>query len=209
MKIGMIGLGRMGNAIATRLSIAGHTVFGFDPNIQARKFAQEEGIKTVTTLEDLAKEVRIFWLMVPAGDIVDTTIARLLPNLQKGDTIIDGGNSKFSDSVARAKSLQEKEINFVDCGTSGGVPAKKDGFSLMIGGDKKVFKKIEPIFKAVAAPQGYAYMGPSGAGHYVKMVHNGIEYGLLQAYAEGFHLLKNGAYKKLDLEKITNVSEFQ
>lgn len=205
MKIALIGLGRMGHAIAYRLLKYGHEVWGFDSDEKNLKLASDVGVKTVAKLQDLANYTNIFWLMVPAGDIVDSVINDLLPHLKPDDIIIDGGNSNFKDTVRRYQNLISKKINYIDCGTSGGLHGKDLGFSLMIGGDKKVFESLEPIFKAIAAPQGYAYMGPSGAGHYVKMIHNGIEYALLQSYAEGFHLLKDGKYKDLDLEKICSV----
>jgi 6-phosphogluconate dehydrogenase len=150
------------------------------------------------------KNIHIFWLMVPHGELVDQVIAQLRPLLKAGDIVIDGGNSNFSDSMRRAQELALGSINFIDCGTSGGVHGRVHGFCLMVGGNKKAYDHIEPLLHAVAAPDAYAYVGPSGAGHYVKMVHNGIEYGLLQAYAEGFHLLKDGQFKDehLDLEKI-------
>jgi 6-phosphogluconate dehydrogenase len=145
--------------------------------------------------------------MVPQGELVDKVIAQLQPILKRGDIIIDGGNSKFSDSMRRAQELALHGIYFIDCGTSGGVHGRENGFCLMAGGDKKVYDIVEPLFKAVATYGGYAHVGPSGAGHYVKMVHNGIEYGLLQAYAEGFDVLKNGQFKDqhLDLEKIASL----
>lgn len=205
MKIGVIGLGKMGRAIAYRLSQAGHTVFGFDVNKQTCSQAEKNNIICVSTYKELAQLVDSMWLMVPAGIIVDTVLKEVEPYLQKETIIIDGGNSKFSDSIKRAEKLQKNGISFLDCGTSGGLQAEKLGFSLMVGGDYQVFKRAEPIFKAIAAPQGYGYMGPSGAGHYVKMIHNGIEYALLQAYAEGFHLLKDGRYKDLDLALIAQV----
>lgn len=205
MKLGMVGLGRMGNAIASRVVQAGHEVIGFDLNQHAVQLAQEVGVRVASSLKDVAKEARIIWLMVPAGDPVDQVIDSLIPHLQKGDVIIDGGNSKFSNSVVRAQRLQAQEIFFLDCGTSGGLRGKEIGFSLMVGGDVETYQNLKPLFEAIAAKDGFAHMGPSGTGHYVKMVHNGIEYGLLEAYAEGFNLLKNGAYKDLDLEKIANV----
>jgi len=205
MKIGLIGLGLMGNAIAYRLLQYGHEVLGFDSDAKNLKLASDVGVKTVAKLQDLTEYVNIFWLMVPAGDIVDSVINDLLPHLKQGDIIIDGGNSNFKDTVCRHQNLISKKISYIDCGTSGGLHGRDIGFSLMIGGDKKVFESLEPIFKSIAAPQGYAYMGPSGSGHYVKMIHNGIEYALLQSYAEGFHLLKDGKYKDLDLEKISDV----
>lgn len=205
MKIGIIGLGRMGNAIVSRLLVGMHDVWGFDNDKNAVKLACEIGMRSVESISDLASHVNIFWLMVPAGDVVDNVINELLKHLKPGAIIIDGGNSNFKDSVRRYEYLKSKNIDFIDCGTSGGLHGKDVGFSLMVGGDKKVFQSLEPIFKSIAAPQGYAYMGSSGAGHYVKMVHNGIEYALLQAYGEGFHLLKAGKYKDLDLEKVCDV----
>lgn len=207
MKIGVIGLGRMGSAIAARLVEGGHTVFGFDVNQETRLQARKEGITTVDSLIEIAQHVRIFWLMVPAGQIVDTTIQALLPFLQAGDIIVDGGNSKFTDSIKRAQDLEQKHITFVDCGTSGGLEGRTVGFCLMVGGKKHVFDHLEPAFISLATPGGYAYMGPSGSGHYVKMVHNGVEYALMQSYAEGFHVIKEGFFKDqhLDLESIARV----
>lgn len=205
MKISVIGLGRMGHAIAFRLMGAGHDVWGFDTDSNNLKLASDIGVNISSTVQELASKVNVFWLMVPAGEIVDNVINQLSNVLKPGDIIVDGGNSHFSDSVRRYKMLKETQVNFVDCGTSGGVHGKELGFSLMVGGDKKIFDNLEPIFKALAAPGGYAYMGPAGSGHYVKMVHNGIEYALLQSYAEGFHLLKDGEYKDLDLAKISDV----
>lgn len=203
MTIGLIGLGKMGSAITERLVNAGHDVVAFDINQQARENARDLGASTVDSIEGVAEQTNIIWLMVPPGTIVDATIDELIPNLAEESIIIDGGNSKFSDSVRRAQKLQKHSIEFFDCGTSGGLRGRMIGFCLMVGGPSKLFKKIEPALQAIAAPNGYALVGPSGAGHYVKMVHNGIEYALLQAYAEGFHLLKDGSYKKLDLEEIS------
>lgn len=205
MKIGLIGLGRMGAIIAGRIVQAGHTVIGFDPNLKAQETAQQHGATIAESIEHIAQESRIIWLMVPAGKPVDATIETLEPHLQAGDIIIDGGNSKFENTIERAERLAAKNITYLDCGTSGGLFGEEVGFSLMIGGDKTAFEKVEPIFKAVAAPGGYALMGSPGAGHYVKMIHNGIEYSMLQAYAEGFALIKQGHYKNLDLAKISDV----
>lgn len=198
MNIGLVGLGKMGQAIAYRLLQAGHQVVGYDP-------AQSIGDYCVDNLATLAQQARIIWLMVPAGQAVDDVLAQLRPYLKSGDIIIDGGNSNYQDSVRRYEELKKIQVSFLDCGTSGGVHGKELGFSLMIGGDKESYTKLEQIFKALAAPNGYAYFGPSGAGHYVKMVHNGVEYALLQAYAEGFDLLKNGSYKDLDLAQVCRV----
>lgn len=205
MKICVIGLGRMGYAIASRLLNDGHEVWGFDTDSNNLQSASSLGVETVSDVSDLKGFVNIFWLMVPAGQVVDNIINQLLTFAKPGVVIIDGGNSNFNDSVRRYKVLKEKEINFIDCGTSGGVHGKELGFSLMVGGDKNIFDELEPIFRSLTVSGGYAYMGPSGAGHYVKMVHNGIEYALLQSYAEGFHLLKDGQYKDLDLAKISDV----
>jgi len=198
MKIGVVGLGRMGLNIAIRLKNAGHEVIGYDPAVKSNE------ISCVASMQELATTARIFWLMVPSG-VVDAIIASLEPYLQADDIVIDGGNSFFKDSVRRHDALAQKNINFIDCGTSGGLHGATIGFSLMIGGNRDVVEKLKPIFSAIAAPSGFAYMGPAGAGHYVKMVHNGIEYATLQAYAEGFHLLKEGTYKNLDLASVAHV----
>ena len=205
MKVGLIGLGRMGNAVAFRLLQAGHEVIGFDLDKSAQDNARSMGVQIVTELKKITDGVDAIWLMVPAGEIVDVTITQLKPYLEPGLIIIDGGNSNFKDSIRRAEDLQKSSIHYLDVGTSGGLLGRDIGFSLMIGGDEQAFKKMEPLFKALAAKDGYAYFGPSGAGHYVKMVHNGIEYALLQAYAEGFDLLKNGRYKDLDMQKVAQV----
>jgi len=207
MKIGMVGLGRMGNAIAQRLVTAGHQVIGYDLDKEALKKAHEIGIETVPTLEDLAFATRVIWLMVPVGKPVDDTLGQLTSHLKGGDIIVDGGNSKFTDSIRHAEMLEAQNIAFLDCGTSGGLQGRAIGFSLMVGGDKAAYTKIHPILVAIAAPGGVGYVGPSGAGHYVKMVHNAIEYALLQAYAEGFQLLRKGSFKDtvFNLEHISNI----
>jgi 6-phosphogluconate dehydrogenase len=208
MKVALIGLGKMGEALAYRALQAGHEVFGFDLNADNCATAAQSGVRIVNAIEDFArKDIHIFWLLVPQGKVVDGVIAQLQPILQVGDIIIDGGNSKFTDSIRRAEELALHNIFFIDCGTSGGVNGRINGFCLMVGGDKKVYATIEPLLQSVATQGGCAYVGPSGAGHYVKMVHNGIEYGLLQAYAEGFHLLKKGEFESahFDLEKIATL----
>lgn len=198
MKVGIIGLGRMGMSIAMRLHNARHDVVGYDPAVS------QADISVVASVQELAQQVRLFWLMVPS-DVVDQTLASLEAHFQPGDIVIDGGNSFFKDSVRRAETLKQKNVIFIDCGTSGGVHGATQGYSLMVGGDRTTVEALTPIFEALAAPSGFAYMGPSGAGHYVKMVHNGIEYATLQAYAEGFHLLKDGVYKDLDLAAVASV----
>lgn len=205
MKVGIIGLGKMGKAIAQRLLNAQHEVFGFDADQQTLDQASKIGVKKSKNLEELTKNVRILWLMVPAGEIVDKVLEELRPYLIGRDIIIDGGNSKFTDSIRRAEELATIGVHFLDCGTSGGLRGEDIGFSLMVGGNYDAFKEIEPLLQAIAAPNGFAHMGPAGTGHYVKMVHNGIEYALMQSYAEGFNLLKNGHFKELDLAKISSV----
>lgn len=207
MNIGIIGLGKMGYAIAARAAKAGHRVHGFDPSEKVQEAARSQGIEIVPEVERIARASRIIWLMVPAGDLVDDILGKLMPHLQKNSIIVDGGNSNFHDSIRRAALLKSRGHIFLDCGTSGGIWGLKDGFCLMIGGDKKACDELIPLFSCIAAPNGFEHVGPSGAGHYVKMVHNGIEYGLMQAYAEGFHLLKEGSFKDvpLDLEVITRL----
>ena len=205
MKVGLIGLGRMGISIVDRLVKAGHDVVGFDPSADARIQAEKLGATVVESIEQITAGTRIFWLMVPAGKPVDEVIDELRPGLKAGDIVIDGGNSHFPDSVRRYAQLQQLKVHFVDCGVSGGLKGREIGFSIMVGGDKQIFEHLIPIFEALSAPDGFGYMGPAGAGHYVKMIHNGVEYALLQAYAEGFHLLQEGRYNNLDLEKIARV----
>lgn len=205
MKLGIIGLGRMGMAITERVLKAGHDVVAFDRNEKLCKTAESLGASTVTTADQLPDHVRIIWLMIPAGPVIDQVIESMLPDMHKGDIIIDGGNSNFHDSVRRYHALHEHGMHFIDCGTSGGLAGREIGFSLMIGGTLEKFEECEPLFKAIAHRDGYGYMGPAGAGHYVKMVHNGIEYALLEAYGEGFDLLRNGQYKELDLYKVARV----
>jgi len=207
VNIGIVGLGKMGNAIAQRLVQAGYEVIGYDLNREALDQAHKIGVETASSLKDLAYSARIIWLMVPVGKPVDDTIEKLIPHLKGGDIIIDGGNSKFTDSIRRAQMLKPENIFFLDCGTSGGLQGRAFGFSLMVGGDEASYTKIHPLLVAIAAPGGVGYVGPSGAGHYVKMVHNSIEYALLQAYAEGFQLLKQGSFKDtvFNLEHISNI----
>jgi 6-phosphogluconate dehydrogenase len=203
MKIGLVGLGKMGKAVAYRLSKGKFDIFAFDPNI--KKIDDVQNINFENSIKDLSKKVNIVWVMVPAGNITENVIKELSENLEPGSIVIDGGNSFFENSKKRYQLLKSKNISFLDCGTSGGVAGKFSGYSLMIGGDESVFEKMDLLFKAIASPNGYNYMGTSGAGHYVKMIHNGIEYSLLQSYAEGFDLLKNNFnYPNLDLEKITD-----
>lgn len=205
MKIGIIGLGKMGNIIAERVIKGGYEVFGYDSNVKAQEDAQALGVTILPDIVQMPQYVRVIWIMVPTGKPLDAVIEKLIPICQKDDIIIDGGNSLFTETIVRHDDCARKGIHYLDCGTSGGVQAREHGFSLMIGGEKPVFEKIKDLFRVIAAPEGYAFVGPSGSGHYVKTIHNGIEYSMLQAYAEGFHLLKQGHYKNLDLAAISNV----
>ena len=207
MELGLIGLGRMGGNMALRLLRGGHTVAVYDRDPAAAEALKAEGATPAASLADLVARLsppRHVWLMVPAGQPVTDTIEELIPLLGAGDAIIDGGNSYYKDSVARAARLKAKGLHLLDAGTSGGVWGLTVGYCLMIGGEEEIFRRMAPVFKTLAPEDGYAYMGPSGAGHYVKMVHNGIEYGLLQAYAEGFELLDASTYD-LDPAKIAKL----
>jgi 6-phosphogluconate dehydrogenase len=176
-----------------RLLQGGHQVIVFDRSSDAIAAVGGKGASAASSLEDLGQKLkapRIFWLMIPAGPPVDDTIQRLSGVVSPGDIIVDGGNSNYKDSIRRAETLRSQQVEFLDCGVSGGVWGLKVGFNLMVGGNQAVFNQVEPIFKTLAPPNGYAYVGASGAGHYAKMVHNGIEYSMLQSYAEGFEILK-------------------
>ncbi|MCQ9208388.1 MAG: decarboxylating 6-phosphogluconate dehydrogenase [Omnitrophica bacterium] len=208
MKIGMIGLGRMGANMIERLKQHGHQVVAFDINAEARKTVESKGVLVVDSLEGFKTAIdtpRIIWVMVPAGKPTEDTINSLADILDKGDIVIDGGNSYYKDSIRRSQNLKEKEIYFLDAGTSGGIWGLKIGYCLMVGGEKQAFTKAEPIFKDLAPKDGYAYIGASGSGHFVKMVHNGIEYALLQAYAEGFEIMQAKKEFNLDLGKISHL----
>jgi 6-phosphogluconate dehydrogenase len=208
MRLAMIGLGRMGGNMSERLMKGGHEVVVYDRSADAvQKYVALGAVGAAGDSEITAKlaSPRIVWIMVPSGKPVDDTIASLLPGLSRGDVIIDGGNSNFHDSMRRAADLKTKGINFIDCGTSGGIWGLANGYCLMIGASPDAFKLCEPIFKTLAPPNGYAHMGPPGSGHYVKMIHNGVEYGMLQAYAEGYEILHASRDFKLDLHKIAAV----
>jgi 6-phosphogluconate dehydrogenase len=210
MEIAMIGLGRMGANMAQRLMRGGHRVVGYDPAVAARTLLEKSGAETAASLEQMVaklKAPRAVWLMVPAGEITDSTIANLMPLLAAGDTIIDGGNSNYRDTQRRAAMTLQRKIQYVDSGTSGGIWGLAEGYSLMIGGDEAVVEKLRPIFEtlAPAKDQGWGRVGPVGSGHYTKMVHNGIEYGLMQAYAEGFSILQHKSEFKLDLHQIAEI----
>lgn len=208
MRLAMIGLGRMGGNMSERLMKGGHEVVVYDRTAEVTQRYVALGATGASNFSEITAKLnspRIVWIMVPSGKPVDETIASVLPGLSKGDVIIDGGNSNFHDSMRRAADLKAKGINFIDCGTSGGVWGLANGYCLMIGASPDAFKLCEPIFKTLAPPDGYAHMGPPGSGHYVKMIHNGVEYGMLQAYAEGYEILHASRDFKLDLHKIAAV----
>lgn len=221
MQIGMVGLGRMGANMARRLMAGGHTCVVYDRNPEPGKELSEEGAIAASSMKDMVQKLekpRAIWIMVPSGKVTEDAIAELSQLLEAGDSIIDGGNSYFKDDVRRAQLLRANHVNFADCGTSGGVWGLERGYSLMVGADKEVFDHLEPIFETLApgighvpttlqregkinsAEKGYIHAGPVGAGHYVKMIHNGIEYGLMQAYAEGFSILASADSTEIPAE---------
>ncbi len=213
MELGIIGLGRMGSQIAQRLTRNGHRVVGYDRNPAAIQRLKTLGIEGTDSLEQLVQSLpspHILWLMVPAGKPVDETLEALLSMLEGGDIVIDGGNSYYKDTLRRAETLRKQGIVLVDVGTSGGIWGLEQGFSLMVGGPPEIVETLRPIFETLApAPdKGWAHVGPVGAGHFVKMVHNGIEYGLMQAYAEGFAILKAKKEFELDLAQVAEVWRF-
>ena len=210
MELAMIGLGRMGANMAERLVRGGHTVRGYDPGEAARQQAEARGIVPHANLQNAVAALpapRVVWLMVPAGQVVDDTIAQLRPLLAAGDMVIDGGNSNYKDTQRRGAQLAEAGIHYIDCGTSGGVWGLAEGYSLMIGGDADAVARLQPVFATLApTPQtGWGHVGPSGAGHFAKMIHNGIEYGMMQAYAEGFAILKHKQAMDFDLGALAEI----
>jgi 6-phosphogluconate dehydrogenase len=210
MQLGLIGLGKMGGNMAERLKHGGHQVVGFDFNSDAvarLTAASNVGVNSLEALVKNLKPRRAIWIMVPQGNPVDETIARLEPLLNPGDILIDGGNSMYKDSMRRSKEVTAKGFHFVDVGTSGGVWGLKEGYSMMIGGDKEPVEFLRPIFEALApaADKGWGHVGPAGAGHFVKMVHNGIEYGMMQAYAEGFTVMEKKEELHLNLAQIAQI----
>lgn len=207
MQLGFIGLGRMGSAMVQRLLRGKHQVVGYNRSPEPIQKAQQHGARGAHSLQDLVKQLappRVIWTMVPQGGPTESTITSLAPLLSSGDIVIDGGNSYYRDSVRCAMALKERGLHFVDVGTSGGVWGLTEGYSLMIGGEADVVQRLRPIFETLApAPdRGWGHVGPNGAGHFVKMVHNGIEYGLMQAYAEGFAIMKAKKELELDLHAI-------
>ena len=208
MKIGMVGLGRMGGNMTRRLLKGGHEVVAFDLSEAARTEAAGYGAGTAATLAELAEKLeppRVAWVMVPAGAPTDETIDTLASLLDAGDVIVDGGNSYYKDGIAAAARLAGKGIRFVDAGVSGGIWGLENGYCLMVGGERDAVAVVEPAFLTLAPEGGYAHVGPVGAGHYVKMVHNGIEYGMIQAYGEGFELMRSATEFDLDLHEIAAI----
>jgi 6-phosphogluconate dehydrogenase len=207
MELGMIGLGRMGANMAERLVRGGHRVISYDRSAEAIQRVVDKGAVGAHSLADFIKQLappRIVWLMVPSGPPVDETLEQLLSHLAKGEVIIDGGNSNYKDSIRRADKLKPHGIHFVDAGTSGGIWGLEMGYCMMVGGEREIIERLDPVFKTLAPAGGYLHVGPNGAGHFVKMIHNGIEYGMLQAYGEGFELLKASQFD-LDLGKIAHL----
>ena len=210
MKIGMVGLGKMGANMTRRLLRGGHEVVGYDPHSEVVDELAGEGAQGAHSLDELIGKLavpRTVWIMVPSGKITEETIVSVSALLSAGDTIIDGGNSNYKETQRRAQSVQEQGRHFVDVGTSGGIWGLAEGYSMMIGGDADVVARHRPLFETLApgAEQGWGHVGPSGSGHFVKMVHNGIEYGLMQAYAEGFELLRAKEEFELSTYQIANI----
>ncbi|MCL4476899.1 MAG: decarboxylating 6-phosphogluconate dehydrogenase [Nitrospirae bacterium] len=208
MKIGFVGLGKMGGNMVKRLLKGGHAIVAFAPSKESREEAERNGARTVGSLKEVVERLespRVVWLMVPAGKVTGEVIGALIPLLEKGDILVDGGNSFYKDSIARAEHLRTKGISFLDVGTSGGIWGLREGYCLMIGGEKDAFKRIKPALKDLAPENGYAHVGPSGSGHFVKMVHNAVEYAMLEAYGEGFELMHAKKEFGLDLGKISEL----
>jgi len=210
MDIGMIGLGKMGANMAERLVRGGHRTIGFDRDSDAIAAAEKAGIEGVESVEALAAALpapRTVWIMVPAGPIVEKVIESLLPHLEPGDIIVDGGNSNYKDTIARSETVAASGIHLVDVGTSGGIWGLAEGYSMMAGGPDEAIEHLRPAFEtlAPAADRGWGHTGPSGSGHFVKMIHNGIEYGLMEAYAEGFALLRAKEQFQLDLHQVSEI----
>ena len=207
MKLGLIGFGRMGGNMAVRLMRRGHGIVVYARKPETRAEAAGKGAVPASSLADLVEKLnppRLVWMMVPAGDTVEQTIAELTPHVSRGDILVDGGNSYYKDSIRRAAAAATRGIQYIDCGTSGGIWGLEYGYCLMVGGAPEAVKAVEPVFRDLAPEGGYLHAGPSGAGHFVKMVHNGIEYGMLQAYAEGFAVL-HAAQFTLDLRAISTL----
>jgi len=214
MKAAIIGLGKMGSNMARRLILNGHQIIGFNltPDI-THELVENEGLQAAFSLEEVIENLpqpRVVWVMVPAGDPTEMTIKSLTSLLDEGDILVDGGNSNYQSSIRHGKTLAEKGISFIDVGTSGGIWGLAEGYSMMIGGEKKAVESITPLLKTLAPgeDQGWGHVGPIGSGHFAKMIHNGIEYGLMQAYAEGFEILKAKEEFQLDLGQIAEIWRF-
>ncbi len=210
MELGMVGLGRMGSNMAQRLVKGGHRVVAYDRDLDTVRACIAYGAEGAFSLDQMARMVaspRVVWVMVPADAPTEETITALVPLLSRGDTIVDGGNSYYKDSIHRSEMLSKHGLHFLDVGTSGGIWGLQEGYSLMIGGQREVFLRLEPLFQTLAPSpnRGYGYVGPSGAGHFAKMVHNGIEYGLMEAYAEGFEILAAKREFGLDLRQVAGI----
>jgi len=210
MDVAMVGLGKMGASMATRLLRGGHRVVAFDVRESATKAIEAEGVEGARNLEKLVgklKPPRTVWVMVPAGEPTESVLGELADRLSPGDVVIEGGNSNYKDTVRRAARLKERGLHFLDVGTSGGVWGSTEGYSMMVGGEERVVERMRPIFETLApAPgKGWGWVGPSGAGHFVKMIHNGIEYGMMEAYAEGFEVLKAKTEFELDLRNVAEI----
>lgn len=210
MELGLIGLGKMGANMAERLLKGGHRVVGYDRDAEAVRRVTDQGNEGASSLKELVsklKSPRIVWLMIPAGKLIDDTIDLLLPLLKSQDIVVDGGNSYYRDSIRRAQKLAEHGIKMLDAGVSGGIWGLKEGYSIMVGGDSVAVEYMRPIFETLAPSKdmGWGHVGPSGAGHFVKMVHNGIEYGLMESYAEGFDLLKKKSEFEFDLHQVADI----
>ena len=209
MELGMIGLGRMGGNMVQRLLIGGHRVVTYDRSAEAVAAIESQGAVGASSLDGLVDSLarpRAVWVMVPSGQPTEDTIDSLIPLLSTGDTVLDGGNANYKDSMRRAEKLSAHGIDFMDVGTSGGIWGLAEGYSLMIGGKKETYQRLEPLFQTLAPgkDKGLSHVGPAGAGHFVKMVHNGIEYGMMQAYAEGFEIMDAKKEFQLDLAKIAD-----
>jgi len=207
MKLAMIGLGKMGYNLALNLIDRGHTVIAHDVDMDTVDKITKEGAVKATSLKDVVQKLespRVIWLMIPAGDVTENVLLTLEPLLEKGDIIIEGGNSNYKDSIRRGEKLSEKGIHFLDCGTSGGVDGARNGICTMIGGEKEIFEKIEPIIQDTAVENGYLYAGKLGSGHFLKTIHNGIEYGMMQSIAEGFDILEKSDFD-YDFEGVAKV----
>lgn len=209
MQVGMIGLGRMGMNMVRRLLLGKHEVVVYNRTYEKVEQMKKEGALGSKSLEELIQKLdtpRVVWLMYPAGELVDETISKLVPLMSEGDIIVEGGNSYYKDDIRRARILKTKGIHYVDAGVSGGIWGLKVGYCTMVGGDEADFRHIEPLLQTLAPPDGYLYCGSTGAGHFVKMIHNGIEYGMMEAYGEGFELLKSSPYSEhLKLDEVAHL----